>query len=220
MVQLLTVSEETATSWVLTKTGLTTFFDDSIDKSESGDPAVRALIYRDTKSTGNLTMELIGDNQRYKYNITKELGFTPFIAVNPKEYQIAFDGNFYAKKFFMRYGGVYTIIGFVSDNVQEFRSLIMAEPNSMHIFWLLPQYVVITMGEVMFSVTGLEFAFTQAPLSMKSLLQASWLLTVAIGNLIVVIIAEAHFFKRQVRNFLISLPKNCLSPQVHSYNPN
>lgn len=33
---------------------------------------------------------------------------------------------------------------------------------------------------------------------MKSVLQAAWLLTVSFGNLIVVIIAEAEFFERQV----------------------
>ena len=50
----------------------------------------------------------------------------------------------------------------------------------------------------MFSVTGLEFSYSQAPTSMKSVLQACWLLTVAFGNVIVVVIAEARFFKSQV----------------------
>ncbi|XP_037282426.2 solute carrier family 15 member 1 isoform X3 [Rhipicephalus microplus] len=67
-------------------------------------------------------------------------------------------------------------------------------PNSVSMFYQIPQYVLITAGEVMFSVTGLEFSYSQAPSSMKSVLQAAWLLTVAVGNLIVVIIAEARFF--------------------------
>ena len=33
--------------------------------------------------------------------------------------------------------------------------------SSVHMMWLLPQYFVITAGEVMFSVTGLQFSFTQ-----------------------------------------------------------
>jgi dipeptide/tripeptide permease len=33
--------------------------------------------------------------------------------------------------------------------------------NSIHMMWLLPQYFIITAGEVMFSVTGLQFSFTQ-----------------------------------------------------------
>jgi solute carrier family 15 oligopeptide transporter 1 len=40
-------------------------------------------------------------------------------------------------------------------------SYTITEPNSIHMLWLLPQYTVITIGEVMFSVTGLEFSFSQ-----------------------------------------------------------
>jgi dipeptide/tripeptide permease len=45
----------------------------------------------------------------------------------------------------------------------------------------------------------------QAPVSMKSVLQAGWLLTVAFGNLIVVIIAEAKFFQSQVLFYVVSV---------------
>lgn len=34
-------------------------------------------------------------------------------------------------------------------------------PNSVHMLWLLPQYIIITAAEIMFSITGLEFSFTQ-----------------------------------------------------------
>lgn len=69
--------------------------------------------------------------------------------------------------------------------------------------WLIPQYVVMTMGEVMFSVTGLEFSYAQAPVSMKSVLQACWLLTVAFGNLIVVIVAGSKGFSSQASEFFL-----------------
>uniref|UniRef100_T1GBT6 Major facilitator superfamily (MFS) profile domain-containing protein n=1 Tax=Megaselia scalaris TaxID=36166 RepID=T1GBT6_MEGSC len=69
--------------------------------------------------------------------------------------------------------------------------------------WQLPQYIVITAGEVMFSVTGLEFSFTQAPASMKSVLQACWLLSVAIGNMLVVVIAELKLFESQSAEFCL-----------------
>ncbi|XP_037937512.1 peptide transporter family 1-like [Teleopsis dalmanni] len=55
----------------------------------------------------------------------------------------------------------------------------------------------------MFSVTGLEFSFTQAPQSMKSVLQACWLLSVAIGNMLVVVIAELKFFESQAAEFAL-----------------
>ncbi|XP_034642298.1 solute carrier family 15 member 2 isoform X1 [Trachemys scripta elegans] len=63
--------------------------------------------------------------------------------------------------------------------------------NDVHIAWQLPQYLLISAGEVMFSITGLAFSYSQAPVSMKSVLQAGWLLTVAFGNVIVLIVAQA-----------------------------
>lgn len=38
----------------------------------------------------------------------------------------------------------------------------------------------------------------QAPSNMKSVLQAGWLLTVAVGNIIVLIVAGAGHFSKQV----------------------
>ena len=50
-------------------------------------------------------------------------------------------------------------------------------------------------------LSGLEFAYSQAPANMKSCLQAAWLMTVAFGNLIVVIEAESHIFTNQTTEF-------------------
>lgn len=75
--------------------------------------------------------------------------------------------------------------------------------TSVSMLWQLPQIVVMTAAEIMFSVTGLEFSFTQAPPSMKAVLQACWLLTVAIGNLIVVFIAKVKFVSSQSAEFAL-----------------
>ena len=37
----------------------------------------------------------------------------------------------------------------------------VVQPNSVHMLWLLPQFFVMTVAEVMFSVTGLEFSYSQ-----------------------------------------------------------
>lgn len=119
-------------------------------------------------------------------------------SIKPNTYDIHLDGKKVQSNIPFKLGGVYTIIGSVIENETNAAVVTVTDPNSVHILWLIPQYVIITMSEVMFSVTGLEFAFTQAPSSMKSLLQACWLLTVAFGNLIVVIVAEVSIFNRQV----------------------
>lgn len=64
--------------------------------------------------------------------------------------------------------------------------------------WIIPQFVVMTLGEVMYSVTGLEFSYSQSPESMKSVIQSAWQLTVGVGNLLVVIITGLKFFDSQV----------------------
>jgi proton-dependent oligopeptide transporter, POT family len=48
--------------------------------------------------------------------------------------------------------------------------------------WQLLAYVILTLGEAMVSITGLEFSYTQAPNSMKSSVMALWLLAVSAGN--------------------------------------
>ena len=55
----------------------------------------------------------------------------------------------------------------------------------------------------MFSITGLQFSFTQAPESMKSVLQGLWMLTVAFGNLIVVAVTGAKIFDDQTYEFFL-----------------
>jgi hypothetical protein len=64
-----------------------------------------------------------------------------------------------------------------------------AGPGSVHVFWQMPQYWVMTTAEVLVSVTGLEFAYTQAPRAMKSTIMGFWLLCVTLGNLIVAFLA-------------------------------
>jgi len=102
-------------------------------------------------------------------------------------------------------GGVYSLIVARNPETNIHRPLThtLTEPNTIHIFWILPQIFVITVGEIMFSVTGLEFAYSQAPDTMKSVLQAAWLLTTAFGNIIVIIVAEAKAFDDRASEFFM-----------------
>ena len=57
--------------------------------------------------------------------------------------------------------------------------------EQLSILWQIVPYIVLTIAEVLFSTTGLEFAFREAAPSMKSTIMGFWNLTVAIGNLLV-----------------------------------
>lgn len=61
--------------------------------------------------------------------------------------------------------------------------------EEVHVAWQLVGYVLITLAEVMVSITGLEFAYSQAPRRMKSTIMGFWLLTVSLGNVIVVLLS-------------------------------
>uniref|UniRef100_A0A7N8WUX0 Solute carrier family 15 member 2 n=1 Tax=Mastacembelus armatus TaxID=205130 RepID=A0A7N8WUX0_9TELE len=98
--------------------------------------------------------------------------------------------------FFQFFNVVFFFYNIVPHKMEDVKA------NNVHIAWQIPQYVLITAGEVMFSITGLEFSYAQAPANMKSVLQAGWLLTVAFGNVIVLIVAEGAGLE-QWKEFLL-----------------
>ncbi|OCT95442.1 hypothetical protein XELAEV_18013128mg [Xenopus laevis] len=101
------------------------------------------------------------------------------------------------------FGSSYTIIikecttELLVDYVEDIKA------NTIHMALQIPQYFLITAGEVVFSVTGLEFSYSQAPSNMKSVLQAGWLLTVAVGNVIVLIVAGASHISQQWAEYVL-----------------
>ncbi|KAG8733159.1 hypothetical protein FRC10_000378 [Ceratobasidium sp. 414] len=57
-------------------------------------------------------------------------------------------------------------------------------PSHLNVWLQTPAYVLIAASEIFASITGLEYAFTKAPLRMKSLVMAAFLFTTAIANAI------------------------------------
>ena len=63
--------------------------------------------------------------------------------------------------------------------------------NSPSLLWQVPAYVLLTSSEILISITALEFAYTQSPKTMKSLIMSVYLLTVAFGNLLTAVVNKA-----------------------------
>jgi len=61
--------------------------------------------------------------------------------------------------------------------------VVMDGGEPMSIVWQVLPYALLTLGEVLVSATGLEFAYSQAPQSMKGVVMSFWNLTTTIGNL-------------------------------------
>ena len=60
----------------------------------------------------------------------------------------------------------------------------------LSVLWQGLPYLVLTLAEVLVSTTGLEFAFREAAPEMKSSIMSFWLLTVAVGDLLVVFVTK------------------------------
>ncbi|NXU48806.1 S15A1 protein, partial [Turnix velox] len=102
------------------------------------------------------------------------------------------------------FGSAYTvIINGCSGGVLNVEYSEDIAPNTVHMAWQIPQYFILTCAEVVFSVTGLEFSYSQAPSNMKAVLQAGWLLTVAVGNIIVLIVAGASKLSEQWAEYVL-----------------
>lgn len=169
-------------------------YEDEPNKARSGNPVLRILA--NTKATRDITIRS-GDGDAFTGNTTHR----DLIELPNAKYNIYVNSE-KVLTIDLRQGSVNTIILRESDKIHH--SVIeIASPNSLTMLWLIPQYVVMTLGEVMFSVTGLEFSYSQAPASMKSVLQACWLLTVAVGNVIVVAIAGAQNFSSRSTEFFL-----------------
>lgn len=174
-----------------------------MEKPERVKPLVRSLIYL-APDVNNTNLKFVTEDEKPVLTIpvNKTLHSDLVSFDDPGEYNVYLGEKLLEKKVSFKLGGVYTVVGsdvpVATPTPIIGRTITVTQPNKLHMALMLPQYIILTMAEVMFSVTGLQFAFTQAPESMKSLLQAGWLLSVAFGNLIVVIIKGSRPFQRQV----------------------
>jgi len=93
----------------------------------------------------------------------------------------------------MTVGGLLAVVAFVLSAFVEME----IQSNFISIFWLLPQYLILALGENFLYISNLAFAYEEAPASMKSALQAFTFLTIALGNVIVALISGTKMFQSQ-----------------------
>ncbi len=71
------------------------------------------------------------------------------------------------------------------------------------VWWQILAYAVLTAGEVLVSITALEYSYKQAPLTMKSFIMALYLLSVSAGNLLTA--AVNHYMIRPLQASTIEI---------------
>ena len=68
----------------------------------------------------------------------------------------------------------------------------MDQGATLSVAWQLLPYIVLEAGEVMLSATALEFAFSQSPERMKSIIMSFWLMTIAGGHFLVAVFTNLN----------------------------
>lgn len=145
--------------------------------------ASRSLMDK-TITLGTLSFEVL-PSQVQAVNAFFILTLTPFFA---------FVGYPLINKVFkltsLRKIGIGLFITSLSFVVSGWIDMQMEAGQTVHIAWQGLAYFFITMGEVMVSITALEFAYTQSPPAIKSLVMAMFYLSVTLGNGITIVVNQ------------------------------
>jgi len=197
------------------KLKIRTMKNDDFDKDIDGNPKIR-FMYNIPENINNKTKVKVKVDKKEKhdvvYDLTGTIGVTEYQPLEPKTVEIWLKSNDSDSSYHLindeldfQLGVVDNVMMQQLDGMKDlvFVKYMMTEANTMNMFWLMPQYIVMTSGEILFSITGLNFSFDQAPNSMKSVMQACWLLTVAVGNLLDVLIASLELFEKQTYEFFL-----------------
>ncbi|KAF5300977.1 hypothetical protein FQR65_LT09021 [Abscondita terminalis] len=193
---------------------IVTYMTDPIDfkRSLSGKPRMRIAYLGEMGSLENVTVSMIHGNGLtdvyfIKYKPKENVAVSAYLDLIPGEYTFKVQAR--GTKLFQNVtkldlGGIYTLVIRQRSEMVEFAHVYtMSPPNTVNMLWLIPQYFLISVAEIMFGIAGLEFSFTQAPKCLKTVTIAAWYLSVAVGNFLVIIITQAKLFKSQAYEFFL-----------------
>ncbi|KAK4036170.1 hypothetical protein OUZ56_028236 [Daphnia magna] len=194
--------------------------EEQLDKYYTGDPSVAFFVDDNTfQEYAGLNIRMRQETKKktyqYIYVLNDTAATTPEVEyIVQTEYQnteigtyeLFYNETHVGKLENLIQGGVYRVVIQKALNESDSYHVMTVEvtpPNSVNILWLLPQYFVVTVGEVMFSVAGLAFSYSQAPTSMKSVMQSIWLLVNAFGNSIDIIVIQFQSDMSQADEFFL-----------------
>ncbi|XP_056315610.1 solute carrier family 15 member 1-like [Danio aesculapii] len=187
---------------IMNAAGMRNTLDDLTEKPEQGLNAIRFVNGFETR----LNVSVKSDNVHADPLDASVYLFVPHGKVNFTIFNADGRTCYYVMQ--LGFGSTYTVLipstfRFGQTCSESLEAVQDMEPNRVHMAWQVIQYFLLTCGEVVYSVTGLDFSYSQAPSNMKSVLQAGWLLTVAVGNIIVLIVAEAGSLPDQWAEYIL-----------------
>ncbi|XP_074524013.1 solute carrier family 15 member 1-like [Halichoeres trimaculatus] len=177
-------------------------FSDASAKPWNGENKIRFL------NGYGLSLDISGGVQSFGNVSSNDMSHYIYIPQGEAKFLIRDDrGEVCQYNLSLGFSSAYTLIIPSTFTFERCKESIIAEmdisPNSVHIAWQIPQYFLIAAGEVMFSVTGLEFTYTQTPSNMKSMLQAGWLFTYAVAVIFAAIFPDAWRLQVQWAEYIL-----------------
>ncbi|KAI5644186.1 POT family domain-containing protein [Phthorimaea operculella] len=159
-------------------------YKDKVEKSKAGFPVVTIL---SSHPTNNITLL---NKRRNEVELLVDKRIIPHKEVFASTYSLTNGVEIVKDDIELQMGGVYTILMDKVNGTYSANVIVITEPNSITMAWLFPQFLIMSIAEVLFAVTGNEFAFKESPESMKAVISAVWLLTEAVGNIIIIIVTR------------------------------
>ncbi|XP_045536290.1 peptide transporter family 1-like [Papilio machaon] len=208
----LLLEENNANSFFLTKNNIY-IYEDNIEKSKSGFPMVRFLVTDDVKKPiemYNMKSNHIEVNMSTTNIDTRWEVFRSKYSIKVGEQEILDNIQ-------LESGGVYNII--IAKNATHYIAnvILITEPNSITILLLIPQFIFLSIAEVMYAVTGSELAFREAPENMKAVVGSIWILMQAFGNILIIIFTRLLVNVQMQTQFIMYASLMFLSMVIFHY---
>ena len=92
------------------------------------------------------------------------------------------------------FGNSCTILAFIVAAVVEMQ----VNQREISMLWQIPQFFILAVGEIFVYVGHLNFAYKEAPKSMKPVMVAFFYFTIALGGFFVAIVSGVSLFQSQV----------------------
>ncbi|CAH1647716.1 unnamed protein product [Spodoptera littoralis] len=182
-------------------------------KSLTGKPKLKVVYVGDTGPNKNVSIAVetekrLSDIYYVSDAPVDHIGESAYMCLQPGKFRwraLSADGEMSGSgEGYLRAGGVYVLC--LRERLGRLDAAVLHAPNppnELHLAWIVPQYLLVSVAEIMFAVSGLEFSFTQAPKSMKTITIAAWYVSVAFGNLIVILVAQTKIFQSRATEFFV-----------------
>jgi len=86
--------------------------------------------------------------------------------------------------------GIYSFVDYTNNKAFDKMSTDINGIEKYSIYVQLPLYIMQTSAEVLISITGLDYVYSEAPVKLKSVLSSLWLLMVSLGQIPTLIITS------------------------------